>query len=153
MIKSVCQSVYVVHVASKTYNCWSWTFIPAPQHISNRLSITKYDGQSLRRRQVTVMASQITGQSSVCSTIWQQRNIKGLHYCPFMRKSHRGQGDSPHVTRNMFPFDDVIMNQRQTASSFLHLITLYQQRKIYRQLITGKHDYFYNHGWKQNILR
>ena len=33
--------------------------------------------------------SQIAGQSSVCSTVcldWQQRDIKGLRYCPFVRR-------------------------------------------------------------------
>ena len=46
---------------------------------------------ALRRRQVTVMASLITGQSNVCSTVCsdcQQRNIKGPRYCPFVMRSH-----------------------------------------------------------------
>ena len=37
------------------------------------------------------MASRITDQSSVCSILcldWQQRNIKGPCYCPFMRGIH-----------------------------------------------------------------
>ena len=61
----------------------------------------------LRRRQMTVMASRITGQSSVCSTgfsDWQQRNIKGWRYCPFVRGIHRWPVDSPHkgtVTENV----------------------------------------------------
>ena len=46
---------------------------------------------ALRRRQVTVMASRITGQSNVCSTVrsdCQHRNIKGPRYCPFVMRIH-----------------------------------------------------------------
>ena len=62
--------------------------------------------QSLRRRIMTIMASRITGQSSVstvCSD-WQQRNIKGPRYCASVRGIHRWPVDSPHkgtVTRKM----------------------------------------------------
>ena len=41
---------------------------------------------SVCRRQMTILTSRITGQSHVCSAVcleWQQRNIKGLHYCPW----------------------------------------------------------------------
>ena len=54
---------------------------------------------SLQRSQMVAMASHITGQSSVCWTgcsDWQQRNIKGLCYCPFVRGIHRWLVDSPH---------------------------------------------------------
>ena len=43
-------------------------------------------------RQMNAMASRITGQSSVCSAVWldrQQRSIKGSSYCPFVRGIHR----------------------------------------------------------------
>ena len=46
---------------------------------------------ALRRRQVTVMAPRITGQSNVCSIVcsdYQQRNIKGPRYCPFVMRIH-----------------------------------------------------------------
>ena len=46
---------------------------------------------ALRRRQVTVMAFRITGQSNVCSTVCsdcQQWNIKGPRYCPFVMRIH-----------------------------------------------------------------
>ena len=48
--------------------------------------------------------------STVCSD-WQKRNIKGRHYCPFVRDPS-ATGGSPHngtVTRKRFPFDCVIM--------------------------------------------
>ena len=63
---------------------------------------------ALRRRQMSAMASGITGKSSVCSTFcldWQQRNIKGPCYCPFVRGIHRWPVDSSHkgpVTRKKF---------------------------------------------------
>ena len=50
----------------------------------------------LRRRQMTVMASRNTGESSVCSTLCldrQHRNIKGPCFCTFVGES-TGQRDS-----------------------------------------------------------
>ena len=49
---------------------------------------------ALRGRQMAAMGSQITGQSTVCSTNrfgLQQRNIKCLHYYPFARESTGGR--------------------------------------------------------------
>ena len=69
----------------------------------------------LPRPQMTVMASRITRQSSVCSTVcsdWQQRNIKCPLHCPCVRRINRWLVDSPHkgtVSRKTFPFDEVIM--------------------------------------------
>ena len=79
------------------------------------MSWCKWYLDSLRRRQMTVMASRITGQSSVCLTVcsdWQQRNINGTRYCSFVRGIHRLPVDSLHkgtVTRQMLPFGDVII--------------------------------------------
>ena len=42
--------------------------------------------------QMTITVFRITGQLSACSKVcldWQQRNIKGLRYCPFVRKIHQ----------------------------------------------------------------
>ena len=81
----------------------------------------------LHRCQMTFMASRITGQWSACSVIcldWQQRNIKGPRYCPFVRGIHRAPVDSPHkgtVTRKMFPFDDVIIKWTVNIDSFTAL--------------------------------
>ena len=55
-----------------------------------------------------------TGQMSVCLILcldWEQRNIKSLHYCHFVRGINRWPVDSPHkgaVMRKMCPFDDVM---------------------------------------------
>ena len=81
---------------------------------SFRIMVAVKPPQSLRWCQMTIMASRITGQSSVCSTVtshWQQkRNIKGPCYSPFVRGIHQWPVDSPHkstVTRKMLPFDYV----------------------------------------------
>ena len=64
------------------------------------------------------MASQITGVSSVCSTVCSgadQRKHQSSASLAFVRGLHRWPVDSPHtgpVTRKMFPFDDVIMWQQ-----------------------------------------
>ena len=59
---------------------------------------------------------------SSCSSLdWQQRNIKGLRYCPFVRGIHQWPMDSPHIGTVMhetFPFDNVIMS---VPSCFLKL--------------------------------
>ena len=54
---------------------------------------------------------------------WSQRNIKGLHYCPFVRGIHQSLVDSPHkgtVTRQVFPFDDVIMILTVAADTIVY---------------------------------
>ena len=79
------------------------------------LSATTQLENTLQRRYMSIMASQITGHSSVCSTICSgqhQRNIRASRYCPFVRGIHRWWMNSPHkgsVTRKKFPFDDVFI--------------------------------------------
>ena len=65
---------------------------------------------------MSAMASQITGVSMVCSTVYSDADqrkhqssaslvfVRGIQWWP-VYSSHKGQ-----VTRKMFPFDDVIMN-------------------------------------------
>ena len=68
---------------------------------------------------MSAMASQITGVSSVCSTVCSgadQRKYQSCASLDIMRGIHQSPVDSPHkrlVTRKMFPFDDVIMKQQQ----------------------------------------
>ena len=72
--------------------------------------------QTLRQRQMTVMASWNTGQSSVCSAMfldWQENNLKGPGYCPFVRGIYWWPVDPLQqgtVTWKIFPFDDFIMS-------------------------------------------
>ena len=64
---------------------------------------------------MTMMASQITGVSSVCLTVgWgvDQRKHQIPASLAFVRGIHRWTVNSPHkrpVTQKMFPFDDVIL--------------------------------------------
>ena len=60
--------------------------------------------KTLRRRQMTVVDSRNTGQLSVGLTVssdWQQRNINGPRYCPFVRGIHRWPVDSPPFVRGI----------------------------------------------------
>ena len=63
------------------------------------------------------IASQITSLTIVYSTVYSdadQRKHQSSASLAFMRGIHRGPVNSPHkwpVTRKMFPFDDVIMQQ------------------------------------------
>ena len=62
-----------------------------------------------------MIASQITSLASVYSTAWlgaDQRKHQGSASLAFVQGIHRGPVNSWHkwpVTRKMFPFDDVIM--------------------------------------------
>ena len=62
------------------------------------------------------IASQITSLTIVYSTVYSgadQRKHQSFASLAFVRGIHRGPVNSPHkwpVTRNMFPFDDFIMN-------------------------------------------
>ena len=64
---------------------------------------------------MAAMASQITSLTSVYSTIYSgadQRKHQSSASLAFVWGIHRGPVNSPHkwpVTRQMFPFDDVIM--------------------------------------------
>ena len=64
---------------------------------------------------MSLIASQITSLVMIYSAVYSdadQRKHKNPASLVFVRGIHRGQVNSPHkwpVTRNMFPFDDVIM--------------------------------------------
>ena len=68
------------------------------------------------------MASQITSVSIVCSAICSgthQRKHQSSTSLAFVRRIHRGTGESPHqrpVTRKMFSFDDVIITTNITTT-------------------------------------
>ena len=69
------------------------------------------------------IASQITSLAIVYSIVYSdadQRKHQSSASLAFVRGIHRGPENSPHkwpVTRKMFPFDDVIMNQWNAMSS------------------------------------
>ena len=62
---------------------------------------------------MTVMVSQITSVSIVYSTVCSgtyQRKHQSFALLAFVRGIHRSPVNSPHVTRKMFPSDDVIIS-------------------------------------------
>ena len=71
------------------------------------------------------MAYQITSLTIVYSTVYSdadQRKHQSSASPAFVRGIHQGPVNSPHkglVTRKMFPFDDVIMEFKQSSSSVL----------------------------------
>ena len=75
------------------------------------------------------IASQITSLASVYSTVYSgvdQRKHKSVASLAFVWGIHRGPVNSPHkgpVTRKMFPFDDVIMEQNCLGHYTEHYIT------------------------------
>ena len=77
---------------------------------------------------MTTMASQITSLTVVYSTVYSdadQRKHQSSASLAFVRGIHRGPVNSPHkrpVTRNMFPFDDVIMCAVQKTGELMKII-------------------------------
>ena len=70
---------------------------------------------------MTMLASQITSLTVVNSIVYSgvnQRKHQSSESLAFVRKIHRGPVNFPHkwpVTRNMCPFDDVIMFRKQSG--------------------------------------
>ena len=68
---------------------------------------------------MSMMASQITGISIVCSTVGSgtnQRKHQNSASLAFVREIHQWLVNSPHkgpVMRNMFPFDDIMYTNGQ----------------------------------------
>ena len=105
------------------------------------------------------MASQITGVSIVYPSVYSDadhRKHQSSASLTFVRGIHRWPVNSPHkgpVTRNMFPFDDVIMSNlawadnetttKQTHQTYVHipwgilyLQNLYKTVSIYETVLT-----------------
>ena len=82
------------------------------------------------------MASQITSLTIVYSTVYSgadQRKLQSSASLTFVRKIHRWPVNSPHkwpVTRNMFPFDDVIMSCCCVLYELYVYIYIYTGRRI-----------------------
>ena len=109
------------------------------------------------------MASQITGGSIVYSSVYSgadHRKHQSSASLTLVRGIHRWPVNSPHkgpVTRNMFPFDDVIMSNlvwadnktttEQTHQTYVHiswgmlyLQNLYTTVSIYETVLTTARD-------------
>ena len=86
---------------------------------------------------MSAMAYQITGVSMVNSTVCSdadQRKHQSSASLPFVRVIHRWPVNSPHegpVTREMFPFDDVIMRLCYLGC-FLQGWSLHESLGLYR---------------------
>ena len=86
--------------------------------------ILSYDitGQHYSDVIMDAVASPITSLTIVYSTVYSgadQRNHQSSASLAFVRGFHRCPVNSPHkwpVTRKMFPFDDVVMKDRQIQS-------------------------------------
>ena len=83
---------------------------------------------------MSAMASQITSHTIVCSIVYSgadQRKHQSSASLAFVRGIHRWPANSPHkgpVTRKMFTFDDVFMqNLNDDKSTLLQLMTWYRQ--------------------------
>ena len=75
---------------------------------------------------MSVMASQITGVSIICSTVCSgadQRKHRSSASLAFVKGIHQRPMDSFHkgpVTRKMFPFDDNIMCYNRQGALILY---------------------------------
>ena len=80
---------------------------------------------------MTMLASQITSLPVVCSIVYSdvnQRKHQSSASLAFVREIHRGPVNFPHkwpVTRKMFPFDDVIMDDGLSACSYQLFLNQY----------------------------
>ena len=83
---------------------------------------------------MSLMASQITSLTIVCSTVYSgadQRKHQSSASLAFVRGIHQGPLNSPHkwpVKRKMFPFDDVIMVSLSIASKAIKKSTCRENR-------------------------
>ena len=107
----------------------TWTTYPSNTH--NR---HVFEGMiPYRRRQMNVMESRITSQSSVVQAFclkWQRRNIEGSSYCLFVKGIHRWPVVSPH--RNM---GNVSVWWRHNVCYRLVTLRSNQCRKLVTQLL------------------
>ena len=90
-----------------------------------------------------MMASQFTSRTIVYSTVYSsldQRKHQSSPSLAFVRGIHWWPVNSPHkrpVTRKMFPFDDVIMITRQSATAYFVGCTVYMRLKYDMMTFVG----------------
>ena len=96
-----------------------YLLVPQRNVHSDKTSFISYRGVHYNDVIMSTMASQITSASMVYSSVCSntnQRKHQSSGSLAFVRGFPRGPVNSPHkrpVTRNMFPFDDVIRNLRR----------------------------------------
>ena len=105
----------------KSFNRWSWGIDLHP---------TGLRGWHYNDVIMSVIASQLTSLTIVYSTVYSgadQRKHQSSATLAFVWGIHRWPVNSPHkwpVTRKMFPFDDVIMNDSSMPALILILISV-----------------------------
>ena len=132
IVAAMAEVVYEYHIRMKVK--WpQWALLPLNPKIiaamSDLLSV-----MSIHYNDVIMgsMVSQITSLTIVYSAVYSgadQRKHQSSASLAFVRGIHRGPVNSPHkwpTTREMFPFDDVIMEQRRLNvmwSGYLNMYT------------------------------
>ena len=95
--------------------------VSAKMNVIQRWNLSRLDKTHNGDVIMSTMASQITGVSIGCSGV-DQRKHKNSASLVFARGIHQSTLDSHHkgpVTRNMFPFDDIIMQVPRTDGSII----------------------------------
>ena len=97
------------------------------------LALTDYSGRSAEGEghdgdvMMSAMASQITSLTIIYSTVYSgadERKHQISAPLDFVRGIHRSPVNSPHkgsVTRKMFPFDDVVMDDVDSFDLFIRI--------------------------------
>ena len=108
--------IIMLIVPVKTMSLHVWHDIMSREFICLHISFVWLSTKHYNDVIMGTMASQITSLTSVYSTVYSgvdQRKHQRTASLAFVWGIHRGPVNSPHkwpVTREMFPFDEVIMN-------------------------------------------
>ena len=95
-----------------------------------KFNMSYHTHTTLQWRHNGAMASQITSLTIVYSTIYSdadQRKHQSSAWLAFVRGIHRYLDNSPHkwpITRNMFPFDDIIIISLYAHEQFVSVYSL-----------------------------
>ena len=107
-----------------TYPCAFSAVYPKKMSVMRILVFSHYDDVIM-----SAIASQITSLAMVYLTVYSdadQRKHQSSASLAFVWEIHRGPVNSPHkwpVTRNMFPFDDVIVDNQGGDDMYRSLLT------------------------------
>ena len=108
---------------------------------------------------MSVMTSQITTVSIVCSTVFSgadQRKYQSSTSLAFVMGIHRWPVDSPHkgpVTRKMFPFDDISMKVKEIRSeTVLVLLRKNSCCKIFLVSVCLRHELVFHRFQHWSLL-
>ena len=133
--QTVVFSTHLLHYQSPSYYSTNWDRLPGSNkaHIMGIYVLVHRTARSTTEILfhytdvvMSTIASQITSLTIVYSSVYSsadQRKYQSSASLAFVQGIHRGPVNSPHkgpVTRKMFPFDDVIMqNETRMSLAFL----------------------------------